>query len=527
MKLLLRKFSSCQWKSSILLAALFLLLTTRYVQAEPPHVQLRPLAPGWIAIDWEHPNDGAAGVTLERENPAFTWVFTELVNSFVDMGLEPSRAYRYRVCAQHAQPDCTPWLAAQTLAAPAPPVVPDAPSFINSSARINSITINWTSSASYSFHQVRWAENGHRDGQNRVNGRSFTANGLRPGTYHFIVQGCNRTLLGSSCSRFSTPIEVTTHVPPNAPLPPAVSKGVIYGVTLNDDLLWNRHEGRNDGSFSWAFGGADKVGVGGGKKVGTGWNFKHLFSGGNGILYVITPRVEASMATGIDTKGNPVGGRPASGGDLMWYRHTGREDGSFKWSFSEGKKVGVGWWNLEHVFSGGDGIIYTVTPRVEASLPTGIDRKGNPVGARPASGGDLMWYRHDGRNDGSFRWAFSEGKKVGVGWGNLKHVFSGGDGVIYAITDNGDLMWYRHDGRNDGSFRWAFSEGKKVGVGWGSFKHVFSGGDGVIYAIANNGDLMWHRHDGRNDGSFRWAFSEGKKVGVEWSKFNFKQIFPD
>ena len=33
----------------------------------------------------------------------------------------------------------------------------------------------------------------------------------------------------------------------------------------------------------------------------------------------------------------------------------------------------------------------------------------------------------------------------------MRHVFSGGDGVIYALMDNGDLMWYRHDGRNDGT----------------------------------------------------------------------------
>ena len=41
-------------------------------------------------------------------------------------------------------------------------------------------------------------------------------------------------------------------------------------------------------------------------------------------------------------------------------------------------------------------------------------------------------------------------KKVGEHW-NFKRVFSGGEGVIYAISDTGDLFWYRHDGRNDGS----------------------------------------------------------------------------
>jgi hypothetical protein len=182
--------------------------------------------------------------------------------------------------------------------------------------------------------------------------------------------------------------------------------------------------------------------------------------------------------------------------DLMWYRHDGRTDGSFRWAFLEGKKVGVGW-NVKHVFSGGAGVIYAVMPN-----------------------NDLMWYRHDGRGDGSFRWAFPEGKKVGVGW-DVKHVFSGGNGVIYAVMPNNDLMWYRHDGRGDGSFRWADSAGRKVGNGW-DVKEVFSAGGAIIYAVMPNNDLMWYRHDGQADGSFRWAFPAGKKVGNGW---NVQDVF--
>ncbi len=89
---------------------------------------------------------------------------------------------------------------------------------------------------------------------------------------------------------------------------------------------------------------------------------------------------------------------------------------------------------------------------------------------------DLLWYRHDGRADGSFNWLDNNARKVGVGW-NVKHVFSGGDGIIYAINQNDDLLWYRHDGRADGSFNWLDSNARKVGVGW-NVKHVFSGGDG-------------------------------------------------
>ena len=87
--------------------------------------------------------------------------------------------------------------------------------------------------------------------------------------------------------------------------------------------------------------------------------------------------------------------------------------------------------------------------------------------------GDLLWYRHDGRGDGTFRWAPNSGAKVGNGWTFLV------DGVIYTVMENGDLLWYRHDGRGDGTFRWASDAGKKVGNGWNP-KHVFSGGSPAL-----------------------------------------------
>jgi hypothetical protein len=179
-----------------------------------------------------------------------------------------------------------------------------------------------------------------------------------------------------------------------------------------------------------------------------------------------------------------------SDGDLLWYRHDGHDDGSFRWATAQGKKVGSGW-KVRQAFSGGDGVIYAVM-----------------------ANGDLLWNRHEGRADGTFRWASPNGKKVGTGW-NFEHVFSGGGGVIYAITAGGDLLWYRHDGRADGSMRWAAAQGTKVGQGW-SFKHVFSGGDGVIYAVTADNHLLWYRHDGRDDGSFRWAAAQGKTVGSGW-----------
>ena len=201
-------------------------------------------------------------------------------------------------------------------------------------------------------------------------------------------------------------------------------------------------------------------------------SLKQVLSGGDGIIYTLMDN-----------------------GDLLWYKHVGRDDGSFRWADNDARKVGVGW-NFRQLLSGDDGVIYAIT-----------------------DDGDLLWYKHDGRDDGSFRWADNSGHKVGVGW-NFKQLLSGGDGVIYAITDGGDLLWYRHDGRADGSFKWADNNARKVGVGW-NFEQLLSGGDGVIYAIQVTGDLLWFRHDGRADGSFKWADDNARKIGVGW---NFSRV---
>ena len=94
--------------------------------------------------------------------------------------------------------------------------------------------------------------------------------------------------------------------------PPAEAQGLVYAITDNADLMWHKHLGRDDGTFTWA---TDT-----GKRVGNGWNVKHVFSGGDGIIYAVMPN-----------------------GDLMWYKHLGRDDGSFRWANDTGKQVGNGW----------------------------------------------------------------------------------------------------------------------------------------------------------------------------------------
>ena len=135
---------------------------------------------------------------------------------------------------------------------------------------------------------------------------------------------------------------------------------------------------------------------------------------------------------------------------------------------------------------------------------------------------DLLWYRHEGRSNGTPRWANNgTGRKVGSGW-DFAHVFAGGAGVLYGVEHDGDLLWYRHDGAADGTARWANrGRGRKVGSGW-DFTHVFSGGAGVLYAVQGNGDLFWYRHEGRSNGTPRWANNgTGRRIGNGW---NFEHV---
>ena len=268
-------------------------------------------------------------------------------------------------------------------------------------------------------------------------------------------------------------------------------KGVLYGVDSNNQLQWYRHDGRDVRQV--------QLGVRLRERRRHRVGLTQLFSGSasDGVIY------------GIDSTNR-----------LLWYRNAGRIDGSFRWEPGSGNVVGTGW-DFKTLFSGSDGVIYGITPVVPATLPTGI---GPGYEGHPASRRRAKWYRHNGRQDGSFNWSSRSGSTVGTGWGAMTQVFSGGNGVIYAVAPNGDLKWYSHVGRTDGTFRWASGSGNVVGTGWGGFKKLFSGGDGVIYGVNQDDELVWYRHDGRADGSFRWASGSGTVVGTGWT---FGQLFGD
>jgi hypothetical protein len=48
------------------------------------------------------------------------------------------------------------------------------------------------------------------------------------------------------------------------------------------DLYWYQHVGRSDGTANWANGGNHK-------QVGSGWNFKQVFSANDAVVYGVVP----------------------------------------------------------------------------------------------------------------------------------------------------------------------------------------------------------------------------------------------
>jgi len=255
----------------------------------------------------------------------------------------------------------------------------------------------------------------------------------------------------------------------------------IYIVDPDGQLRWARHNGalRGDGletAGAWV----------GPRPVGRGWGgLEAAFGGGGATIY----------AVGTD-------------GVLKWFRHNGFNTGEGLESPSawQGPKdVGRGWEGLEHVFPGGNGIIYTI-----------------------AGDGILRWLKHNGLRSGvglETPSAWEGPKDVGRGWGGLRHVFSlGVDGIIYTISDDGILRWFKHNGYRTGAgleTPGAWEGPKDVGRGWGGLKHVFPGGvDGVIYTVADDGILRWLKHDGFRTGAgleTQGAWQGPKDVGRGWA----------
>ncbi len=221
--------------------------------------------------------------------------------------------------------------------------------------------------------------------------------------------------------------------------PPAV----LYVVAHNGDLHWYRNEesSRPGGWINWQ----------GPVRLDTDDNWSEyvkVLSGGGPGLYAMRPD-----------------------GILWWYGHDGHWDGSPR--LRGPVQVGTGWQGFTFIFSTGNYVIY---------------------GVRPS--GEVIWYRHHGaaRGDGSAS-AWTQQIPVDEGWTGFARVFSGGDGLIYAIREDGELLRRKHLGYKTGTREWQPWE--PIAIGWNGFRDVVAAEDGVLYAFTHDGRILWCRYGER------------------------------
>ena len=77
--------------------------------------------------------------------------------------------------------------------------------------------------------------------------------------------------------------------------------------------------------------------------------------------------------------------------------------------------------------------------------------------------------------------------------GRFKKLFYWGNGIICGVNANDQLVDYRWEGYYHRSVNWT-NQNIVIGSGW-DLPHVFSGGDGTVYAVAaNDGRGREQRH---------------------------------
>jgi hypothetical protein len=205
-------------------------------------------------------------------------------------------------------------------------------------------------------------------------------------------------------------------------------------------------------------------------------------------------------------------------GGLFWYQDADRQgqngaQAERGWAAGSGNQISYGWEQFRHVFPARDGIFYAVTPEGTLLWYQDTDRQGQN-GAQAERG-----------------WAPGSGNRISYGWEQFRHVFSTGSGFqyighIYAITHDGRMRWYKdtdRQGQNGAQAErgWAPGSGNQISYGWEQFRHVFSGGGGIIYAITYDGRMRWYKDtDGQGQNGAQaergWAPGSGNQISYGW-----------
>lgn len=182
-------------------------------------------------------------------------------------------------------------------------------------------------------------------------------------------------------------------------------------------------------------------------------------------------------------------------GELYWFKQLPSAETGDISGWAGPNEVGWGWNTFKTVIPAGGNRFYALT-----------------------QDGVLLWYRHNGFNDGTMNW--DGANDIGAfGWNILSKIIGGGNGVIYAIGMQNDLWWYKHEGFETGTDQWRGPV--SLTNHWTDAVKIFSGGNGIIYTVTSDGILWWYKHIGFETGLDLWE--PPKQVGHGWQ--NFKTIF--
>lgn len=236
------------------------------------------------------------------------------------------------------------------------------------------------------------------------------------------------------------------------------SNGVFYTISDDGRLYWHHYSERSGGT--WVTGSGKEI-----PRITTLDTYKHVFSGGRGIIYAVGGDHEGlTFIKDLKQDGSMVLGTINLGPQIVWNK-------------------------FEHICSVGNGILY------------GIDDEGGLYSIKDTT--------QSGKPDAPF-----EEKKIGTGWKNYKHVFSGANGVIYAVTESGDLLWFQNLAQ-DGSLNLASGSGTVISQGWEDFRKVFSGGSNIIYGLSDNGELRRYMNTAKENKAV-WDDQSDKVIQKEW-----------
>jgi Tachylectin len=140
-------------------------------------------------------------------------------------------------------------------------------------------------------------------------------------------------------------------------------------------------------------------------------------------------------------------------------------------------------------FTSDTNVSVSVTGTIPGGFTVVVDDRNAPFET-----GELLFYRdltRNGTGDVNTPAVIGQG-----GWQEMKFLFAGDPGAIYAVNQQGQLLFYRdwtRNGTGDVNTPGVIGQG-----GWQQMRQLFYGGDGIIYAVNQQGQLLFYR-DGTGD----------------------------